>query len=235
MRPGVGDSTAWTNALAAQGVTTAVLARFDFLSETIFAWTGPFTLQVTGSGDSLLDGNTFEPIAEGIFVDIGANQFNYSGSEAMPLTMAIPSSPTTAMANSAHNPLEWQSRTCIIWRCVMQTPANATTPASFVFKRVRAGSMDQLKITNDGVSHKFSMTIEAHASMISAATASTYLDQKTRFDSTDTSQDYAVSIANNPNSPTRAGSGVNGGVYGGGDFGGGGVGGRFGRNFSQSF
>lgn len=222
MRLGVGDNSAWTTALASStGITTGLLARFEFASGTVFCWTGPFTLQPGGSGDSLLDGNTFEPIAEGILIDAGSNQYNYTGSEALTLAMAIPSSPTTAMANSSHDPTEWQGRTCVIWRCVMTTLPTATTPAAFSYKRVRSGAMDLLDIAHDGKTHSFTLTVEAHASMISSATNSTYLDQKTRFDSSDTSQDFAINIANNPDAPTRGASGTVSGPY---DTGGGGGG-----------
>jgi hypothetical protein len=201
--------------------------RFDFESGTQFAWTGPYALAVSGSGDSLCDGHTFDPVANGVPIDIGANQFSYSGSEALPVSVAIPDPPTDAMQQAVNDRTEWQGRTCVMWRVVMSTPPTATAPAQYVIQRVRVGKMDELRINNDGTKHIFTVIIEAHASMISQATNSTYLDQKTKYDSSDTSQDYAMAIANNPRTPSRTSSGSHGGFGSGSGGGGGGFGGLF--------
>ena len=210
MRLGVGDTTAWTDLLAQQGITTGVLVLFRFLSGDVACWTGSFPFVATGSGDFLLDGRQFEPIANGIPVSIGENAFSYSGSEAMTLSMSIPETRTAAMVNASLDPSEYQARMCVVWRVIMQTPAGATAPATWVMRRVRAGSMDELTIANDGSQHTFTLTIEAHASRITNATASSYLDQ-TRFDVNDTSQAYAVSIANNRGMPSGGSAGGAGG------------------------
>jgi len=60
-----------------------------------------------------------------------------------------------------------------------------------------------VKISNDGLSHTFTLAIEGHASLISSATSSSYLDQK-RFDPADASQDYTVSCANGDPAPSKA-------------------------------
>jgi hypothetical protein len=201
MRPGLSGD--WTTALASQGITTAIMAVFQFASGDVAIWTGAHPIQVTGSGDQLLDGVTFDPIVNGLMIGIGDNTFSFTGSEALTLTLAIPQTPTPAMLNSSISATEYQSRLAVLWRCLMVTPAGATTPAIWTFSRVRAGSMDELTIKNDGVQHTFEMTIEAHAAMVTAATNSSYLDQP-KFDATDTSQAFAVSIANNPTAPAPA-------------------------------
>lgn len=213
MRPGI-DST-WTDALEAAGIRTAIAAWLDFASGPVAIWTGENGIYVTGTGDTALDGLTFQPLIDGLMIDVGSNTFSYSGSEALTVSLGIPDSPTTAELNSTIDPSEYQTRTAIFWRAVQVTPTSGTTPASWSFRRVRAGSMDELKITNDGTHHFFTMTIEGHAAMISSATASTYLDQP-KFDAADTSQAYAVSIANNPKSPSLASTGSTGGASSGG-------------------
>ena len=75
----------------------------------------------------------------------------------------------------------------------------------------RAGSMDSLEVVEDGDAQLFTLAIEGHASMITKASQSSYLDQP-KFDPSDTSQAYAVSIANNPNGP-GSGTGAVGGVW----------------------
>lgn len=198
MRPGI-DSE-WTDALAARGIRTALLIWFDFKSEPVGVWTGATSIMPMGTGDSLLDGVTFEPIANGLPVDIGGNQFNYGGSEELEIKLAMPNLPPEDLMGSILDTDEYQGRTAVMWRALMTTLPSATTPAEWQFRRVRAGSLDNVKIHNDGTNHIFSISIEAHASMISSATGSTYLDQP-RLDPTDASQNFAVSIANNPQTP----------------------------------
>lgn len=233
LRPGI-DST-WTAALAANGIHSALLARMEFASGTVFVSTLTHALIPTGTGDTLLDGNQFEPIASGMPVTMGDNTYSYSGSEALAISLSIPAGATNEELLSAADPSEYQTRLCVVWRALMITPANATTAAAWSFKRVRAGSMDELSITNDGSKHEFTLTIEAHAALISSATGSTYNDQKTRFDANDTSQDFAVAIATNkghPTSSTLGGGAGGGGVDGGGGGGGGGFGGQNGMNLT---
>lgn len=203
MRPGVNGE--WIAALEARGIRTALLGWFNFKSEPVAVWTGWTSIMPMGTGDSLLDGITFEPIANGVPVQIGDNSFNYSGSEELEISLALPSFPPEELVAASLDPEEYQGRTAIMWRALMVTMPSATTPAEWAFRRVRAGTLDNLRITNDGEEHRFTISIEAHQSMITNATASSYLDQP-RLDPADQSQNYAVSIANNPRTPGRASS-----------------------------
>ena len=198
MRSGVDQE--WMDALEARGIRTALLAWFDFKSEPVAVWTGTTSIMPLGTGDSLLDGITFEPMAHGVPVQIGDNTFNYSGSEELELSLALPTFVPEELVAASMDAEEYQGRTAIMWRALMVTMPNATTPAEWSFRRIRAGTLDNLRISNDGENHFFTISIEAHASMITNASASSYLDQEA-FDPTDFSQRYAVSIANNPRTP----------------------------------
>jgi hypothetical protein len=216
VRPGIDAN--WRAALAASGIRTAMLCRLDFDSGPVFVWTGSHAIAVSGTSDTLLDGNTFEPLAQGVMVSIGDNSFSYSGSESLTLTLAIPSSPTTPIVQSTITSSEYQGRAATIWRAMIIGDATASAAAQWSFRRVRAGAMDELSISNSADQHTFTMSVEAHAASISKASGSSYLDQKTRYDSTDTSNDFAVSIANNRNAPSGSAGGIigNAGGFGGG-------------------
>lgn len=207
-----GLSSAWTDALQSQlGITTGYLVSFDFLSGPVHVCTLPMAITPAGSGDTLLDGVTFQPISNGVAVAVGDNSFSYLGSEALSLTLAIPDTPTDTMVAAAISADEYQTRTAVVWRAIIVTPAGATSAAEWNFRRVRAGSMDELVIKNDGQQHTLALTIEGHAGMISNASGSTYLDQKTKFDEVDTSQDYAASLANSRGAPAASAAGGGGG------------------------
>ena len=203
MRDGI--TTQITDILAAAGISTALCARLDFLSETVCVWTGSHSIQPSGSGDSLLDGQQFDPLANGVVVNIGDNAFSYTGSESLDITLAVPSAPSTAIAAAETYPAEYQGRQATIWRALLIQPSDPLAQPTWLFRRVRSGAMDKLEISNDGMTHTFKMSIESHASLISSATQSTYLDQKTRYDAADTSQDYAISIANGGSTPKSSG------------------------------
>lgn len=197
-----GLSSDWQDALAAVGIRTGYLARLEFLTETVFVTTLETALAVSGTGDDMLDGNTFEPLAHGVAVSVGDNAYSYDGSEEFTMTMAIPASPSLPIVNAGIYPSEYISRPAYVWRAVMFQPPGVDAPAEWGFRRIRAGTMDRVQVRADGRQHIFTLTLESHASAISGAGGSTWLDQR-RYDADDRSQDFAVNIANGSPAPAR--------------------------------
>ena len=197
-----GTDTALVAALEAAGITTAIMASLEFKTETVNVWTGSHQLEVQGSTDSVLNGKKFEPLIHGVVLNIGDNSFSMSGSDPLEITLAIPSAPSQAISAASVYADEYQSRNATLWRAIMIASPVPGAPATWAFRRVRSGAMDTVKISNDGLSHTFTLAIEGHASLISAATGSSYLDQK-RLDPADASQDYTVSCANGDPAPSK--------------------------------
>jgi hypothetical protein len=204
MRDGI--TAEWLDALEAQGIRTAIMGYLDFYSEPIRLWTGWTTIQPMGSGDIHLDNHIFEPIADGVPIQIGDNAFSYQGSDELSLALAVPETTPDALVAASLDSSEYKGRRAILWRALMITPPNATNPAIWSFRRVRSGTMDKLSLSYDGQQRLFTLTIESHSASITNASASTYLDQPL-FDINDTSQAYAVSIANDPRVPGRRATG----------------------------
>ena len=190
------------SAIGAPLITTALMARLEFKSETIFCWTGLGSIVPTGSGDSSLDGNTFDALAAGV-VEFGQNSFSKNGSDELTVTLAVPSTPNAAIAAASVYRSEYQARPAVLWRALKLPQTDPLTAPIWMFRRIRSGKMDKVEITNDGQSHNFILTIESHQANLSNASNQTYLNQK-RFDPTDTSQDYAVSIANGQPAPASS-------------------------------
>lgn len=193
MRPGI-DQT-WLDALSRAGIQTALMARLDFASETICVWSGSFAISVTGNTDTLLNGQTFYPIQQGIVAEVGENAYSYSGSEAFEMSLSIPDSIPQALANAAVYEAEYMARPATIWRAVMISAPGIGTPSQWLFKRIRSGQMDSLEVSNGAEGQTYKLTIEAYAAAAATTTQSTYSDQP-RFDPTDTSQDYMASSLN---------------------------------------
>lgn len=190
-------------AIEAAGITTALACRLDFRSGSVFVWTGMHPIQPTGSGDSLLDGNIFDPLAYGVVVDIGENTYSLSGSDALPITLNVPSSPDITIAAAQTYPNEYQSRPAIVWRAIRIDTGNPLAEPVWAFRRIRAGTMDKVEVQADGTSHRFILNIESHVGRISNASNQTYLNQRT-YDPNDSSQDFAAAIANGDVAPTKA-------------------------------
>lgn len=204
MRDGITGE--WLDALEAQGIRTAIMGYFDFKSDPTRLWTGWTTIQPIGSGDIYLDNYVFDPVAEGVPIQIGENTFSYQGSDQLELALAVPQTAPDALIAASLDSSEYKGRRAILWRALMITPPNAVAPATWAFRRIRSGIMDKLSLSYDGQQRLFTLTIESHAASITNATASTYLDQPL-FDPDDTSQAYAVSIANDPRVPGRLATG----------------------------
>ena len=202
LRPGI-DQTI-TNALAAAGITTCYLLRLDFQSEAVGVWTGNGSIQPTMSGDSMLDNIVFDELSQGVTTQIGDNAFSMEGSETFQISLAIPTSPSAQITAAMVHPSEFQARPATIWRGLLIRPSNPLAAPAWVFRRIRSGAMDKIEVIFDGQSHIFTLSIESHAALISSASQSTYMDQD-RFDPADTSQRYAVSIANGGLSQTDGG------------------------------
>lgn len=215
MRPGTNAEL--TAALAAAGITTALCARLEFQSETLFVWTGAHPIQPTGKGDALLDGNTFHPLVNGVMVDVGENAFSYSGSAELPITINVPSAPPIAIAAAQTFPAEYQGRTAILWRAVKIVGNDPLAPPAWLFRRIRSGTMDKVEVVADGQSHRITLTIESHQGKVSNASNQTYLDQR-KYDPNDSSQDFAASIANGDPAPAKGSAGSGGVGYGSVDF-----------------
>lgn len=198
-----GTDTALVAALEAAGITTAIMASLEFKSEIVNVWTGAHQLEVQGSTDSVLNGKKFEPLVHGVVLNMGDNSFSMSGSDPLEITLAIPSAPSQAISAASVYADEYQSRNATLWRAIMIASPIPGAAATWAFRRVRSGAMDTVKISNDGLSHTFTLAIEGHASLISSATGSSYLDQS-RFDPVDTSQDYTVSCANGDPAPSKS-------------------------------
>lgn len=189
-------------AISAPAITTAYLVRLDFESEIMFVWTGVHPITVMGSGDSLLDGHTFESIAEDLPYEVSENTYTMEGSSEFTISVALSSTPSVSLASSQVYPDEYRSRQATVWRALKIPSADPLSAPVWVFRRVRSGAMDRVEIQNDGRSHIFSLTIESHQSLISNATNQTYLNQKS-YDLNDTSQDYAAASANGDPAPSK--------------------------------
>ncbi|KQO06900.1 hypothetical protein [Sphingomonas sp. Leaf242] len=190
-------------AVTAPSIITAIAARLDFQSETLWVWTGVGSIQApANSGDSLLDNQVFDAIDPDL-VDIGENTFTMGGSNELTVTLNVSSAPPEAISAAMVLPAEFQSRSAVFWRAVKIDTGNPLAQPVWLFRRIRSGTMDKLSVQADGQSHRITLTIESHGGKVSNATNQTYQNQRS-YDPNDSSQDSSTAIANGDPAPTKA-------------------------------
>jgi len=194
----------WLAFLDRAGLSSFWLARLEFASETQFVWTGTGDLAVSGTGDTELDGNTFHALTPGVLVNVGDNVIQYGGSDALPVSIGIPSSPPAALSAAVIDATEYQGRMAWFWQCVQHTAPLPGAAAVWLFKRIRAGFMDTLTVRNDGETHTFTLGVESHQAMVTGAARRTLPLLKAISGGTDIAGDFAANIANNSPAPARA-------------------------------
>lgn len=220
-------------AISQPSITTYIAARLNFKNETMFLWTGVGSITApANTGDALLDGKTFDSISHEL-IEIGENTFSTTGSGELTVSLNVPADADLTITAAQTIPAEYQGRSAVLWRVVKLVQSDPLAAPTWYFRRIRSGTMDKVEVQADGMSHKFTLTIESHSGKISNATNQTWLNQR-QYDPNDSSQDFAPSIANGDPAPTRAnttGVGSSGAGYAG-DYGGGygGYGGGFRNN-----
>lgn len=184
----------WSALLAARGIQTAYLIRLDFSTQTTLVWTGGYAITPTGTGDDKLEGLTFAPFIDGALYNVGDNQYSTSGSGPLDITISVPETLPDVLAQSQINETVYLARPAYMWRAVMVSQAGLSTPATWLFKRVRTGAIDTMNFVADGEGSVCKITIGSHATYISNALQTQWSDQR-RIDPNDSSQDYQYSVS----------------------------------------
>ncbi|SOB86772.1 hypothetical protein SAMN06297144_1881 [Sphingomonas guangdongensis] len=215
MRPGLNTpigstGTTYRDALSGHEITTALVARFDFASETLCAWTGPETIQPQMTGDTLLDNQVIHPLVNGLVVNVGDNVMSYTGSDELPITLALPDAPDETLIAAQVYPSEYRGRRATIWSAILIRTGNPLEAPIWAFRRVRTGAMDKLQINRDASQHTLTLTIESHAGLIAGSGQSTYMSQQL-IDPLDRSQAHAATLAAGNKVPSYGGG--SGGTY----------------------
>jgi len=170
-------------------IRPAWIIRLDIKDDPVQVWTGVGQLIVSGSGDTALDGFTFEGISD--IGEIGAIKDTERGSGALKLKLPAVDIDKILLDQIINVPRIWQFRNAYIWFALLDT-ANNIIINPF---RVKTGRLDSISLTDDGSKGTAETTIESHQAYISRALGASYSEQK-EIDATDTSQDFVHDLAN---------------------------------------
>lgn len=206
------DATA-SAALDAQAIRPAFFAFLDLVGDPIRVTTAGYDWAFTGTGDSDLDGFTYEGI-NADFVDISEIKVAEGGTETV--TARISALPVIDAATFAiiADRANWQGRVARLWR-IIRNEANVQQGA---IQHYWTGYMTVLAIrATPDEGQTIEMSIEGYVSAHSAPSNRTYLDQEL-YDSGDLSAKAAIAIANGlSGNPLVSNTSVKS-IYGGGQF-----------------
>ena len=179
------------DALQEPSVRPVLIGRLDILSDPVYAWTGPGLFVPTGSGDSALDGNSYDP-AEA-FLDLSA--INEDQDIGGPVTI-------TAKAHLSNEPLlrqlvrdrrEWRARPAYLWLGLLDENEQAVIPYP---TRIKTGVMTSMLINRDAENASVDITIDSDLGN-SRSAAFRWLDHS-RFHPGDNWSSYILRLANRP-------------------------------------
>ncbi len=206
------------------------IIRLDIEDDPVQVWTGAGSFEPTGTGDTALDGFTFDGI--GNIGEIGAMSDSETGSKV--LTLGLPGVEIDKdLLNQVVNLIKtWQFRDAWVWFALLDENTNLVYNPF----RIKTGRMDTMKAGHTGKTGRIDVEIESHQAFISRALDTRYSEQR-EIDDIDSSQDYIHDLANKqPGIGISGGndySGTGGGGPGGGRERAGGYGGSFGEFHRQ--
>ena len=199
-------------------------AYLDIDGDPLRACTANQSITINGTGDTDLDGFTFDGI-DPQFIDIGSVKERDGGSETVSCKLSGLVGVDDSLLALIGDPAKWQGRIARLW-FIIRDRTNVDRGAITSYY---TGYMIALSISGSPQSQTIEMSIESYLAAFSKASNRTYLDQEL-FDPGDLSARAAVAIANGVSSnPLIQNTGVGFGGSSGGSGYGAGSGGGFGN------
>lgn len=179
--------------LDSNNLTVVWIIRLDITNDPLFAWTGfgDLTFAAGATGDTALDGQTFQGITH-LIAEVGAVQDQQGGSTALEISVPGISLTDEAMRQVVYDRRVWQFKTAYAWLAFLDDNDNVIgNPV-----RVKSGRMDQMLVeeSEDGTG-VIRCVIEGQQAYSAEASGSRYSEQE-ELDPTDTSQKYVWALAN---------------------------------------
>lgn len=180
---------ATSTAAGAQVVYPGWIIRLDILDDPILVWTGLGPLTPSGTSDAQLNGQTFEGIAN--VGEISAIVDSREGSQAVKLSLPGVDLQDDALKQVVFDNRRWQFRQAWMWIALF----NESGVIQGEPIRVKTGRIDNMEVEFGGETGVVAVNIESHQAYAGDILATRYSEQK-EIDSTDISQNFVHSLAN---------------------------------------
>jgi len=180
-----------TQALQQPSVLPVLIGRLDILSDPIYSWTGPGLFVPTGSGDSALDGNSYDP-AEA-FIDISAIQEDQGIGGPVTITAKAHLRDEPLLRQLVRDRREWRGRQAYLWLGLLNEDENAVIPHP---TRIKTGVMTNMLIRREADAASVDVVIDTDLGNARSAEFR-WLDHS-RYQEGDKFSSYILRLANKP-------------------------------------
>lgn len=183
------DATA-AAALSGSLLHPCFVGYLDFSGDPLRVTTAPYSVTFSSTGDTDLDGNTFDAMDPQI-ISVSEVQHKEDGSETVTASLSGLATVDTALLNIIGDTTLWRGRAASLWLMLYDTSyARVGNVWRFYTGRMMAAAH-----RGDSASQTIEITIESYLASLSQASNRSYLDQA-YFDSGDLSAAASIAIAN---------------------------------------
>lgn len=177
--------------LEAPDVRPVLIGRLDILDDPVYSWTGPGLFVPTGSGDSALDGNTYDPAES--FLDISSIKEDQGIGGPVSITATAHLRDEPLLRQLVKDRRAWRGRPAYLWLGLMNNNDSAVIPYP---TRIKTGVMSSMIIERSTETASVIITIDADLGNARSAEFR-WLDHA-RYHPDDTWSSYILSLANKP-------------------------------------
>ena len=190
-------------ALAAREVRPVIIGRLDIDGDPIFSWTGPGIFAPTGTGDSALDGQTFDPIAP--FVQMSSVSEDQGIGGPVTLTTTAHSDDEPILRQIVRDRRAWRGKPAYLWLGLLdeQEASVLNNPV-----RIKTGVITSMVIAREADNSVVDVVIDTDLGNARSAPFR-YIDHR-RYFPDDIFSSFLINQVNRPGGPFRPGTGNQG-------------------------
>lgn len=177
--------------LQANVVRPVLIGRLDILNDPIYSWTGPGLFVPTGTGDSALDGNTYDPTEA--FIDISAITEDQGIGGAVTITAKAHLRDEPLLRQLVRDRRAWRGRPAYLWLGLLSASEDSVLNHP---TRIKTGVMTNMLITRDAETASVQITVDTDLGNARSAEFR-YIDHA-RYHPGDTFSSYLLQLANKP-------------------------------------
>lgn len=189
------------------------IIRLDIATDPVQVWTGPGIFAPTGTGDTALDGYTFDS-APAVLSLSDAIESSENGS---PLTLTAPASELdeVILRQVVRDKRQYQGRKAWIWLGFLDTDDDTSVLSSPPIRRIKFGHMLSISITEDAENGGSASLIVDVDQGRARGRNMRVQDHNRIWDGEDTFGNYVQPLANRPQGITGSADRTNAGIVGG--------------------
>lgn len=178
-------------ALQERIVRPVLIGRLDILDDPVYSWTGPGLFAPTGSGDTALDGNTYDPSEA--FIEISAIKEDQGIGSPVTISAKAHLRDEPLLRQVVRDRRQWRGRPAYLWLGLLDENENAVVPYP---TRIKTGVMTNMLIRREPEIAQIEIVIDTDLG--NARSADFRWVDHSRYHPDDTWSSYILKLANRP-------------------------------------